>query len=59
MIDKDKKSHVTIQLAQIIEQIEAAKEHWMDDDEKACLLLLQAASRERKCVAWKITPVLE
>ena len=59
MIDKDKKSHVTIQVAQIIEQIEAAKEHWMDDDEKACLLLLQAASREMKCVAWKITPVLE
>ena len=55
----EKKAVVTEQLAQIIEQIEAAKEHWMDDDEKECLLLLQAASREMKCVAWKITPVLE
>lgn len=58
MIDKDKKSHVTIQLAQIIEQFEMAKEMWMEDDDKACLKLLQAASREMKCVAWKITPVL-
>lgn len=58
MIDKDKKSHVTIQLAQIIEQLEMAKEMWMEDDDKACLKLLQAASREMKCVAWKITPVL-
>ena len=59
MIDKDKKSHVTIQLAQIIEQLEMAKEMWMEDDDKACLKLLQTASREIKCVAWKITPVLE
>lgn len=59
MIEKEKKSHVTVQLAQIIEQIEAAKEHWMDDDEKACLLLLQAASREMKCVAYRVTPILE
>jgi hypothetical protein len=59
MIDKNKKSHVTIQLAQIIEQLEMAKEMWIDDDDKACLKLLQAASREMKCVAWKITPVLE
>ena len=29
MIDKNKKSHVTIQLAQIIEQLEMAKEMWM------------------------------
>ena len=55
----EKKAVVTAQLAQIMEQIEAAKEHWMDDDEKECLLLLQAAGREMKCVAWKITPVLE
>lgn len=59
MIDKNKKSHVTVQLAQIIEQLEMAKDMWMDDDDKACLKLLQAASREMKCVAWKITPVLE
>lgn len=59
MIDKNKKSHVTIQLAQIIEQLEMAKEMWMEDDDKACLKLLQAASREIRCVAWKITPVLE
>lgn len=59
MIDKDKKSHVTIQLAQIIEQLEMAKEMWMEDDDKACLKLLQAASREMKCVAYKVTPILE
>ena len=59
MIDKDKKSHVTIQLAQIIEQLELAKEMWMEDDDKACLKLLQTASREMKCVAYKVTPILE
>lgn len=59
MIEKERKSHVTIQLAQIIEQLELAKEMWMEDDDKACLKLLQTASREMKCVAWKITPVLE
>ena len=58
MIERERKSHVTVQLAQIIEQLEMAKEMWMDDDDKACLKLLQAASREMKCVAWKITPVL-
>ena len=55
----EKKAVVTAQLAQIMEQIENAKEMWLDDDEKGCLLLLQAASREMKCVAWKITPILE
>lgn len=59
MIEKERKSHVTIQLAQIIEQLEMAKEMWMEDDDKACLKLLQAASREMKCVAYKVTPVLE
>lgn len=59
MIDKDKKSHVTIQLAQIIEKLEMAKEMWMEDDDKACFKLLQAASREMKCVAYKVTPILE
>lgn len=59
MIEKERKSHVTVQLAQIIEQLEMAKEMWMEDDDKACLKLLQAASREMKCVAWKIVPVLE
>lgn len=59
MIDKDKKSHVTLQLAQIIEQIEAAKEQWLVDDPKGALLLLQAASREMKSVAWRMAPVLE
>lgn len=54
-----KKDDITVQLAQIMEQIESAKEMWLDDDEKECLLLLQAASREMKCVAWKIVPVLE
>ncbi|OBY52323.1 FMN-dependent NADH-azoreductase [Haemophilus parainfluenzae] len=59
MIEREKKSHVTVQLAQIIEQLEMAKDMWMDDDDKACLKLLQAASREMKCVAWKIVPILE
>lgn len=59
MDEKERKSHVTIQLAQIIEQLEMAKEMWMEDDDKACLKLLQTASREMKCVAWKITPILE
>lgn len=58
MIERERKSHVTVQLAQIIEQLEMAKEMWMEDDDKACLKLLQAASREMKCVVWKITPVL-
>ncbi|WP_308571087.1 FMN-dependent NADH-azoreductase [uncultured Haemophilus sp.] len=54
----EKKAQVTEQLAQIMEQIEAAKERWLVDDSKGALLLLQAASREMKSVAWKITPVL-
>lgn len=36
-----------------------AKDMWLEDDEVACLKLLQAASREMKTVAWKITPILE
>ncbi|OOF43959.1 FMN-dependent NADH-azoreductase [Rodentibacter trehalosifermentans] len=56
---KDKKTQVTEQLGRIMEQIEAAKEHWLIDDEKCCLMLLQAASREMKKVAWRIAPVLE
>lgn len=59
MIERERKSHVTVQLAQIIEQLEMAKEMWMEDDDKACLKLLQAASREMKCMARKIVPVLE
>ena len=59
MIERERKSHVTVQLAQIIEQLEMAKEMGMEDDDKACLKLLQAASREMKCVAYKVTPVLE
>jgi hypothetical protein len=59
MIEKERKSHVTIQLAQIIEQLEMAKEMWLENDDKACLKLLQAASKEMKCVARKIVPVLE
>ena len=59
MIDKNKKANVTIQLAQIIEQLEMAKDMWMDDDDKACLKLLQAASREIRCAARKIVPILD
>lgn len=59
MIERERKSHVTVQLAQIIEQLEMAKEMWQEDDDKACLKLLQAASGEMKCVARKIVPVLE
>ncbi|MBS7021674.1 MAG: FMN-dependent NADH-azoreductase [Haemophilus parainfluenzae] len=54
----ENKSQVTEQLAQIMEQIEAAKEQWLVDDEKGALLLLQAASREMKSVAWRMAPVL-
>ena len=59
MTNSEKKAKVAEQLKQILEQIEAAKEHWLDDDEKGCLLLLQAASREIKSVAWRVTPGLE
>lgn len=59
MIERERKSHVTVQLAQIIEQLEMAKEMWMEDDDKACLKLLQAASKEMKCVAREITQELE
>lgn len=54
----EKKAQVTEQLAQIMEQIEAAKEQWLVDDSEWALLLLQAASREMKSVAWRMTPVL-
>lgn len=54
----EKKNKITEQLAQIREQIEMAQEMWLEDDEMACLKLLQAASREMKNVAWRITPVL-
>ncbi len=59
MIEKERKSHVTIQLAQIIEQLELAKEMWQENDEKACLKLLQTASGEMKCVVRKIVPILK
>ena len=55
----EKKAQVTEQLAQIMEQIEAAKEQWLGDDSKGALLLLQAASREMKSVACRVTPILE
>lgn len=48
MTNSEKKAKVAEQLKQILEQIEAAKEHWLDDDEKGCLLLLQAASRPKE-----------
>lgn len=54
----EKKAQVTEQLAQIMEQIEAAKEQWLVDDSKGDLLLLQAASREMKSVACRMAPVL-
>lgn len=54
----EKKAQVTEQLAQIMEQIEAAKEQRLVDDSEGALLLLQAASREMKSVAWRMTPVL-
>ena len=52
------KAKVTDQLAQIREQIEMAQEMWLENDDKACLKLLQVASREMRCVARKIAPVL-
>ncbi|KOE31350.1 hypothetical protein [Aggregatibacter actinomycetemcomitans] len=54
----EKKIKVTAQLAQILEQVEMAKDMWLEDDEMACLKLLQAASIEMKSVVWRITPVL-
>ncbi|ACX83555.1 FMN-dependent NADH-azoreductase [Aggregatibacter actinomycetemcomitans D11S-1] len=55
----EKKAQITVQMAQIIEQLEMAQQMWLGDDEKACLLLLQAASREIKSVAYRITPILK
>lgn len=55
----EKKIRVTEQLAHILEQVEMAKDMWLEDDEVACLKLLQTASREMKTVAWEITPILE
>lgn len=55
----DEKDSITRQLANIMEQIEMAKEMWLDDKEQECLLMLQTASREMKHVAWEITPILE
>ena len=55
----DEKDSITRQLANIMEQIEMAKEMWLDNKEQECLLMLQTASREMKQVAWKITPILE
>jgi hypothetical protein len=55
----DEKDSITRQLANIMEQIEMAKEMWLDDKEQECLLILQTASREMKHVAWEITPILE
>ena len=55
----EKKIKVTEQLAHILEQVEMAKDMWLEGDEVACLKLLQTASREMKQVAWEITPILE
>ena len=55
----EKKIKVTEQLAHILEQVEMAKDMWLEDDEVACLKLLQAASREMKTVVYRITPILE
>ena len=55
----EKKIRVTEQLAHILEQVEMAKDMWLEDDEVACLKLLQTASKEMRCVVRKIVPVLE
>jgi hypothetical protein len=55
----EQKIRVTEQLAHILEQVEMAREMWIDDKEQECLLMLQTASREMKHVAWEITPILE
>ncbi|WP_109078958.1 FMN-dependent NADH-azoreductase [Aggregatibacter kilianii] len=59
MTHDEKKIRVTEQLAHIAEQLEMAREMWLDDKEQECLLMLQTASREMKHVARKITPILE
>lgn len=55
----EKKIRVTEQLAHIAEQLEMAREMWIDDKEQECLLMLQTASREMKTVVYRITPILE
>jgi hypothetical protein len=55
----EKKIKVTEQLAHILEQVEMAREMWIDDKEQECLLMLQTASREMKTVVYRITPILE
>ena len=55
----EQKIRVTEQLAHILEQVEMAREMWLDGKDQECLLMLQTASREMKHVAWEITPVLE
>ena len=55
----EKKIKVTEQLAHILEQLEMAREMWIDDKEQECLLMLQTASREMKTVVYRITPILE
>lgn len=56
---RDNKDSITTQLAHIAEQLEMAREMWLDDKDQECLLMLQTASREMKQVALEITPVLE
>lgn len=55
----EQKIKVTEQLAHILEQVEMAREMWIDDKEQECLLMLQTASREMKTVVYRITPILE
>ncbi|MBN6077281.1 hypothetical protein HYE59_06980 [Aggregatibacter actinomycetemcomitans] len=55
----DEKDSITRQLSNIMEQIEMAKEMWLDDKQQECLLMLQTASCEMKTVACKVTPVLK
>lgn len=55
----EKKIKVTEQLAHILEQLEMAREMWIDDKEQECLLMLQTASREMKTVVYRITLILE
>lgn len=59
MTHDEKKIRVTEQLAHIAEQLEMAREMWLDGKDQECLLMLQTASREMKTVAWEITPILE
>lgn len=53
----DSKAQITEQLATILEQVELAKEMWLNNQSEETLVMLRGALREVKNVVWRITPV--